>query len=107
MIVGLRGKATAIEGVSSTRLVASAPIASGVNASCPSSTVITASNPAASAAAAAGPASRQYRIGSVVKTRIVELLYRRAASFSRAMIMFMICAVPSPISSPITSRNRC
>jgi len=28
-------------------------------------------------------------------------------AFSRAMISFMICAVPSPISSPITSRRRC
>ena len=27
--------------------------------------------------------------------------------YSRAMISFMICAVPSPISSPMTSRKRC
>src|SRR5437762_4546713 len=68
--VGLRGKATAIDGVSSTRSVASAANASGVRTSCPSSTVINASNPAASAATPDGPASRQCLIGSIVKTRI-------------------------------------
>ena len=33
----------------------------------------------------------------------------RACAFirSRAMISFMICAVPSPISRPMTSRSRC
>src|ERR1700756_4637480 len=70
MIVGLRGKATAIDGVSSIRSVASAAKASGVKTSCPSSAVISASKPAASAAAAKGPASRQRRIGIIVKTRI-------------------------------------
>src|SRR3989440_325250 len=68
--VGLRGKATAIDGVSSIRSVASAANASGVKTSCPSSTVINASNPAASAATPNGAASRQYLIGSIVKTRI-------------------------------------
>src|SRR5271165_6804283 len=68
--VGLRGKATAIDGVSSTRSVASVAKASGVKTSCPSSTVISVSNPAASAAAANGAASRQCLIGSIVKTRI-------------------------------------
>jgi len=68
--VGLRGKATAIDGVSSMRSVANAAKASGVKTSCPSSTVISASNPAASAAAPKGAASRQCLIGSIVKTRI-------------------------------------
>ena len=68
--VGLRGKATAIEGVSSTRCVASAARASGVKTSWPSSTVITASKPASSAARAAGPAWRQSAMGIAVKTRM-------------------------------------
>jgi len=68
--VGLRGNATAIEGVSSTRSVANAASASGVNTSCPSSTVITASKPTSSAARAAGPAWRQSAMGIAVKTRI-------------------------------------
>jgi hypothetical protein len=67
---GLRGKATAIDGVSSIRWVARAAKASGVNGSCATSTVITVSKPAVSAAAAKGPASRQWRIGSIVKMRI-------------------------------------
>jgi hypothetical protein len=66
MTVGLRGKATAIDGVSSIRSVASAAMASGVKGSCASSAVITASKPTASAAAANGPASRQWCIGSIV-----------------------------------------
>src|ERR1700730_4015670 len=70
MTVGLRGNATAIEGVSSIRSVARAARASGVKTSCPSSTVISASNPATSAATANGPASRQCRIGKMVNTRI-------------------------------------
>ena len=68
--VGLRGNATATDGVSSTRSVASAATASGANTSCPSSTVITASNPAASASRAACCVSRQSRMGSRVNTRM-------------------------------------
>src|ERR1700720_3722096 len=88
--VGLRGKATAIDGVSSMRSVASAAKASGVKTSCPSSTVISASKPAASAAAPNRSASRQCLIGSIVKTRIpVHSTLRRgnriiAAEDSRA-----------------------
>src|ERR1700731_3538676 len=88
--VGLRGKATAIDGVSSMRSVASAAKASGVKTSCPSSTVISASKPAASAATPNGPASRQCLMGSIVKTRIpVHSTLRRgnriiAAEGSRA-----------------------
>src|SRR6185437_13695470 len=70
--VGLRGKATATDGVSSTRSVASAAKASGANGSCPSSTVATTSNPAASASRAAWAASRQCRSGSIVKTRMAR-----------------------------------
>src|SRR5271165_114154 len=68
--VGLRGKATAIDGVSSMRSVASAANASGVKTSWPSSTVISASNPVASADTPNGAASRQCLIGSIAKTRI-------------------------------------
>ncbi len=75
--VGLRGKATATDGVSSIRPVAAAAKASGVNGSCPNSTVITPSKPAVSAAAANGPASRQSRIGNSVKTRTVAPRARR------------------------------
>ena len=52
---GLRGKATATDVVSASRLVASAATASGKNGSCFASTVMSASNPAVSAARAADP----------------------------------------------------
>ena len=68
--VGLRGNATATDGVSSTRSVASAAIASGANTSWPNSTVITASKPAASASRAACAVAFQSCIGRRVKTRM-------------------------------------
>src|SRR5215471_9791496 len=93
--VGLRGNATAIDGVSSIRSVASAAKASGVNTSWPSSTVVTASNPAASAAAPNEPASRQCLIGSIVKTRIRSTPYCYAREHA--------CGIPDRTSEMITS----
>src|SRR5215472_3947868 len=93
--VGLRGNATAIDGVSSIRSVASAAKASGVNTSWPSSTVVTASNPADSAAAPNEPASRQCLIGSIVKTRIRSTPYCYAREHA--------CGIPDRTSEMITS----
>ena len=55
-----------------------------------------------------GGGLRKYRAApeasaSIAASQVVEL----RPIFWRAMIIFMICAVPSPISNPITSRNRC
>jgi len=52
-------------------------------------------------------AARQLPLGFRPSVRRWRCCTASRPAFSRAMISFMICAVPSPISRPMMSRRRC